>query len=44
VKKSAAKGDKKTEKKADEDTIKIESLNFKVGLQHGQLMRIGHPD
>ncbi|KAL6890947.1 hypothetical protein GGI43DRAFT_210794 [Trichoderma evansii] len=29
VKKSAAKGDKKTEKKADEDTIKIESLNFK---------------
>ncbi|PTB38367.1 uncharacterized protein TrAFT101_011527 [Trichoderma asperellum] len=29
VKKSAAKGDKKMEKKADEDTIKIESLNFK---------------
>lgn len=29
VKKSAAKGDKKTEKKADEDTIRIESLNFK---------------
>ncbi|KAM0513380.1 hypothetical protein ACHAPE_007844 [Trichoderma viride] len=29
VKKSAAKGDKKTEKTADEDTIKIESLNFK---------------
>lgn len=38
TKKPAVKGDKKTDKKAEEDTVKIESLNFKVRLPRGQLI------
>ncbi|KAL7912212.1 hypothetical protein GGI35DRAFT_309723 [Trichoderma velutinum] len=44
AKKSTVKGDKKTDKKAEEDTIKIESLNFKRlvkgSLVLGQVTRI----
>ncbi|KAL7806024.1 hypothetical protein V8C26DRAFT_356904 [Trichoderma gracile] len=44
AKKAAVKSDKKTEKKAEEDSIRIESLNFKRlvkgSLVLGQVMRI----
>ncbi|OPB46708.1 rRNA biogenesis protein RRP5 [Trichoderma guizhouense] len=46
AKKSTVKGDKKTDKKAEEDTIKIESLNFKRlvkgSLVLGQVTRISN--
>ncbi|UKZ79435.1 hypothetical protein TrVFT333_007190 [Trichoderma virens FT-333] len=46
AKKSTAKSDKKTDKKAEEDTIKIESLNFKRlvkgSLVLGQVTRISN--
>ncbi|KAL7945801.1 hypothetical protein V8C42DRAFT_321608 [Trichoderma barbatum] len=46
AKKSSGKGDKKTDKKAEEDTIKIESLNFKRlvkgSLVLGQVTRINN--